>query len=117
MAAGYLPAFPTPVRHRSIGFEGVDSRPWPETFPSQWKESVNLCVERTVQQSGPPIVRFAVMMPSAARRLARFGVRRELSGKGEEMVGYFPIGLLFGNFTAAKTLKMAGDDGHGANGI
>ena len=50
-------------------------------------------------------------------RLCRFGVRRELSGKGEEMVGNFLIGPFFGYFAAAKALKMAGDDGYGANGI
>ena len=56
-------------------------------------------------------------VPDSMLQLCRFGVRRELSGKGEEMVGNLTIGLLFGNFAAAKPLKMAGDDGRGANGI
>ena len=71
-------------------------------------------VAESVRQVLPELV---FMMLTAACRLRRLGVRGELSGKGEEMVGNLPIGLLFGNFAAAKTLEMAGDDGRGANGI
>jgi len=52
-----------------------------------------------------------------AKQSSRFGVRGELSGKGEEMVGNFLIGPVFGHFAAAKLFKMSGDGGRGTNGI
>jgi len=57
------------------------------------------------------------MILLTACRLSWFGVRGELPRKGEEMVGDFLIGALFGYFAAAEALKASGDHGHGANGI
>ena len=47
---------------------------------------------------------------AVARRLCRFGVRQELPGESEEMVGDFPIRLVFGRLAFAEALKVTGDD-------
>lgn len=60
-------------------------------------------------------VEFSIHDLDLAWRLGRFGVRRELPGKSEEMVGNLLVGLVFGCFALAQPFKMPGDGGYGTS--